>query len=99
RHTISDRDWSSDVCSSDLLSSLSSRNTQVSVGPGSTTSLIFLYIRNPDGPKLAASAPSNQAFMEILRTRGVDCPLKGPEVGLTRSEERRVGDGWSGGCE
>src|SRR3974390_69212 len=59
-----------------MLSSRSSRNTQVIEGPGCTTWLIFLYLKNPAQPvKESASLLLNQLNIEILRTRGNTWPL------------------------
>src|SRR5437773_2181932 len=64
-----------------MLSQRSSTNTMVIAGPGFRTSFIFLYFTHPTPPKLALSAswPLNQLSIDMLRTRGKDWPLSGPD--------------------
>src|SRR5438309_8857317 len=67
-----------------MLSHRSSRNTMVSAGPGFRTWVIFLYLSHPAPPRpaLSASRPLNQLSMEMLRTRGKDWPLFGPDEAM-----------------
>src|SRR6516164_6189653 len=65
-----------------MLSHRSSRNTRVIAGPGQRTSPAFLYTVKPAPPMLAASAPLNQLSIDMLRTRGSDCPAKSPVEGM-----------------
>src|SRR5207245_3387690 len=86
RHTRCYRDWSSDVCSSDLEEVQECED----IGPVVAQS-IHDFFRNP----------RNQAVIEKLRKAGVKMKEKaapkaratGPFAGKTRSEERRVGKG------
>src|SRR5206468_7941597 len=85
RHTSSDRDWSSDVCSSDLF--------------GLLTPVRMWSVPDPFSPMwalLAVSVPVSAVWIYLVArdgrgaifTREIDNPLL--PVGL-RSEERRVG--------
>src|SRR5690606_40727513 len=88
RHTRFSRDWSSDVCSSDLNAgvasvvdtvSLDSSNGAV-VADFAVDNNIQLVIIGPEAPLVAGVA-------DAVRKRGI--PVFGP--GRLRSEERRVG--------
>src|SRR5207245_5962538 len=84
RHTRCYRDWSSDVCSSDLFEVM---------GPDLTLSLEAAHGRWPDvgsiEVQLEVTAPFRlgEAIQDFLRAAGQD-----------RSEERRVGKECRGGC-
>src|SRR5690606_41201942 len=80
RHTRFSRDWSSDVCSSDL-----SRWTALSrQGP---TSESFGPIRLSVPPKMPTPQETTRARLRFYRS----CSTKGRSIRKTRSEERRVG--------
>src|SRR5206468_4414745 len=88
RHTRSDRDWSSDVCSSDLpcgrrrlVRLLESANRGASIGDGEQRRE---RSRNDDGPTTASVHRS-------LQIRHNYSTLSGR---YRRSEERRVGKEW-----
>src|SRR5206468_5908796 len=89
RHTRSDRDWSSDVCSSDLsacirsICSLFLRSSSSRLLAAESSSLSFSE-RAPDSARRAANS----------RSRSETCLLR---ISLAnRSEERRVGkECWS----
>src|SRR5206468_5964453 len=92
RHTRSDRDWSSDVCSSDLLILLESqRNFNASARQGSW------QIELSGSARLLTATATTLRLR--LRRRGLlnGCWRRSALSGL-RSEERRVGkEGGSGG--
>src|SRR3712207_8746477 len=76
RHTRYWRDWSSDVCSSDLRS-------QMAIGlPGTAEPRL-----QPLGPRLAEWASAIARGIDAARLRETTEELAGPR----RSEERRVG--------
>src|SRR5206468_8167473 len=83
RHTRSDRDWSSDVCSSDLYTLTISNQ-----GPNTAQNVV-----------LAQMLPANSSFISTTSTSGTNSPSSGGLVsspliipaGGARSEERRVG--------
>src|SRR5699024_11525551 len=93
RHTRSKRDWSSDVCSSDLLPA----NGPVNINHqfGLTNS----------GPSMAPSGPlyqnANEQYLSLLQRQqqlyhdaaAFAASYRGP----ARSEERRVGKEWMSG--
>src|SRR5207247_6381382 len=85
RHTRSTRDWSSDVCSSDL-----------KVRKGSTTAEKFIDVSTePSGTfflGMLADAASNTLWTCQLT------PVPNTTPAQRRSEERRVGKEWNGGC-
>src|SRR5207245_6665341 len=82
RHTRCYRDWSSDVCSSDLKRGVRFRET-------SSRFLQFRVRRNED----SRSCPGRQIW-ELI-TRRAECRAElGETSGATRSEERRVGKEW-----
>src|SRR5207237_1709282 len=82
RHTRFKCDWSSDVCSSDLLGFLAELKAPFTDGPGNRLAPLALvletYSRNPAG---------KHAVLEIFAREGYDFP----DTPLMRSEERRVG--------
>src|SRR5690606_40117204 len=97
RHTRFSRDWSSDVCSSDLLtepscvaynavvvnSRLKPGDRVVVIGPGTI------------GILCAAMARLNGAEVAVV---GLEGDQKRLETAKQRSEERRVGKGWRTGA-
>src|SRR5690606_39445580 len=96
RHTRFSRDWSSDVCSSDLgprklsTSTLFSRFT-AERGEGDPLLLGCLASRLTDQPDVGLTSVE----LEALFSSG--SPRTRLAIALGRSEERRVGHG-SGGC-
>src|SRR5207249_7065319 len=95
RHTRSKRDWSSDVCSSDLYVAF--------VVPQVDAGWIVIF---PDFPDVVAKGPSLHEALrraqrelndraDVFRILGAPMP---PPQRVARSEERRVGkEGSSGG--
>src|SRR5437868_11932119 len=77
RHTRSKRDWSSDVCSSDL------PYHEPAIRQGVTT-----YIIGQDG---VAMAPASPPVLDYMRRYTAGFNGNFPTPGLSRSEERRVG--------
>src|SRR5206468_6234864 len=91
RHTRSDRDWSSDVCSSDLLcqgtaSSLSKTSSLVAIACPARASPCFDWENSDFSPEVqqVVSHENQDAQRDQPRVR-LDKPC------LHRSEERRVG--------
>src|SRR5690606_39808013 len=91
RHTRFAREWSSDVCSSDLLELPdveSRRGTEIleeafgGKGAGATGSVVFRAEAGVHDPEVRAAMTS--LFDEIESIEGLS----------VRSEERRVGKGW-----
>src|SRR5699024_12054656 len=94
RHTRSKRDWSSDVCSSDLDKNgtpLCNAGRPM-VPNGQDRSTGYLMWRCPFGKDHVSKCPqncSNAKYGRVIKTR--------PEWDIRRSEERRVGkEGTSG---
>src|SRR5699024_11916985 len=90
RHTRSKRDWSSDVCSSDLFF----------LGPILGLIIIFLRRHIPESPRWMLShghaAEAEQLVDDIeaqIQAQGYTLSA----VPRERSEERRVGKEWRGG--
>src|SRR5690606_40190654 len=85
RHTRFSRDWSSDVCSSDLPDDRQSRSTRVLQQASGAHSLPFA----PEWASLTPAKP-RKVFPRTAASRldGSARNAKG------RSEERRVGKGW-----
>src|SRR5699024_11333364 len=90
RHTRSKRDWSSDVCSSDL--SCSDMSSFVGSTPNAATA-----VRHP---KQANAARTSINWSRTAENRGLDCLLFSLalvqaavrlKLLISRSEERRVG--------
>src|SRR5206468_5591803 len=93
RHTRSDRDWSSDVCSSDLSSGQRARSGSQGSSAGSTpeaSATASPARRRGDGKSMFAQTPSRRPGLapSEVESRWVS----------QRSEERRVGkEGRAGG--
>src|SRR5690606_39826072 len=89
RHTRFSRDWSSDVCSSDLVAALyPSLWLGMFIGTAAICYTVYL---------LYAGIPT---FMGIPEDEGFMFSSSVLAVGLVRSEERRVGEGGrAGGAE
>src|SRR5207249_9301547 len=89
RHTRSKRDWSSDVCSSDL-----------SVASGRASFLVTRtgYTGEAGFELFPASAEGSWVWESLLKS-GADLGIKPIGLGArdTRSEERRVGKGGGAG--
>src|SRR5690606_40325042 len=88
RHTRFSRDWSSDVCSSDLMDILD----LYPVGIGGTVVQALVTVFGEDTREEATKLAAE------LRAGGINTELylQDRNVGR-RSEERRVGKGWRGG--
>src|SRR5206468_9145735 len=89
RHTRSDRDWSSDVCSSDLARQFLERMEKPDVDSieGISPAIAIRQknsIRNPRST--VGTTTEIHDYLRLLYAR----------VGRTRSEERRVGKEWTG---
>src|SRR5699024_11905452 len=92
RHTRSKRDWSSDVCSSDL-----------ELGFGFKEGLDPMKIMLPNGYELVLrgridrvdrSVENDQLYLRIIDYKSSSRGLDLVEVYYGRSEERRVGKEW-----
>src|SRR5690606_41081786 len=99
RHTRFSRDWSSDVCSSDLKDI--DRDFQAVIL--SYDSSGFNLLNNEDISKIQLTPPAALEFLLALEEeREVDCVsckrCGYPHLDL-RSEERRVGKEWRHRCE
>src|SRR5699024_11990400 len=81
RHTISKRDWSSDVCSSDLMTD-SVNQAQIAV-LCEEDSLPWKIVK----PLYEQQIEFNYLEEELLN----QCVIKNGEIHIARSEERRVG--------
>src|SRR5699024_11709378 len=96
RHTRSKRDWSSDVCSSDLKTSLTAAITHVLAKRGEAKAMDYDMIDGAPEEK-ERGITINTAHVEYQTEKRhyahVDCPGHADYV---RSEERRVGKegGW-----
>src|SRR5690606_39777574 len=91
RHTRFSRDWSSDVCSSDLLFVISALGSALAVGPAD-----LIVWRITGGLAIGAAsviAPAYIAEVAPARLRGRLGSLQQLAIvlGIFRSEERRVG--------
>src|SRR5690606_40480422 len=88
RHTRFSRDWSSDVCSSDLLREVREVADRITV------------IRLGQVVGEASPTASNEELASLMVGRAVELTVQknAPTLGdesLVRSEERRVGKEWS----
>src|SRR5690606_40084558 len=86
RHTRFSRDWSSDVCSSDLSAARDSQTVAVNVGDGLTVSGGAVVVDSGIARKKAFTVGGNA---EITVTH--DLGTEDVQVEVFRSEERRVG--------
>src|SRR5204863_1110510 len=96
RHTRSLRDWSSDVCSSDLGGGEIEEATRLALGDWCWARGVELAIEHNVPFKLHTGHHAGTGYMPIDWVRaGNLCPLlaRYPEA---RSEERRVGKEWRG---
>src|SRR5690606_39855793 len=92
RHTRFARDWSSDVCSSDLLAAVIHEaaefvqplGTAADAAAGDELHLRMLAVQRQEAPHLQANP---------LHRRHLPLQIFWPR--LRRSEERRVGEGWT----
>src|SRR5699024_11905657 len=92
RHTRSKRDWSSDVCSSDLLESVPSLR-----GPESVESLLSFRVPESFWLSLSRRDPLSGWLPLSRRPLGVLSRESERLEGPSRSEERRVGKGGGAG--
>src|SRR3989440_586329 len=83
RHTTSDRDWNSDVCSSDLAGD---RGAQIDVGRGAFTVSEQVTV---EGAATNVDLSTAVAGGVVTTTQIAELPLNGRS--FMRSEERRVG--------
>src|SRR5690606_39781159 len=88
RHTRFSRDWSSDVCSSDLSCAMNRRIVVAAAILGLVAALfaLLLYQRRSDAPN-TATAERGSIDVTIQTVGSVQTP------DAARSEERRVGKG------
>src|SRR5690606_41005446 len=98
RHTRFSRDWSSDVCSSDLLNTISGLDTLKSISVDSVTQVVAMFDLDKD-PDVAAQERSEERRVgqgggagRAPRHPGQRGP---PRRGVAR--EQRIGGG-AGGC-
>src|SRR5206468_10017697 len=82
RHTRSDRDWSSDVCSSDLNPEKSLALSQKKFSPTCS---------NRAAPPPRSSPPRASAPKSAMPPSNRPPVKSSPKIRTTRSEERRVG--------
>src|SRR5256884_3705625 len=75
RHTRCSRDWSSDVCSSDLIRERSAEQQ-------------VLPVDDETRPRLAADV---QAALTVVGRRNAELDIRRLDLSHARSEERRVG--------
>src|SRR5206468_9848587 len=90
RHTSSDRDWSSDVCSSDLVTTEPSPESPNTLAPFAVVELSMFFLYPPSMPmseELLYVTSRNTTLMSTWG-RGWSRLLI---TSLIRSEERRVG--------
>src|SRR5262249_57065855 len=90
-------DWSSDVCSSDLF-------TDFGASPGHTLALMRFSIATRAASAYQSLYSTTTQFVgwpaflpdgsAVVFTQGDASDFSGLGVGLVRSEERRVGNGW-----
>src|SRR5206468_6434942 len=94
--TRSDRDWSSDVCSSGLGSLDGARVAWV--GDGSNVLVSLAALGELLGYEVVAACPDGYEASGVLSVRDPREAVEGADVVVTdtwiRSEERRVGRGW-----
>src|SRR5690606_40876203 len=87
RHTSFSRDWSSDVCSSDLHAGDGTRGLTLAASEPYDVLIVDRMLPGLDG----------LAVVEALRKSGKTTPSTPRRTRSTRrSEERRVGEGWGG---
>src|SRR5207249_7381958 len=89
RHTRSKRDWSSDVCSSDL-SFLKASAVLASTAPF-LARVINAQAAGGKGPLMAYVGTFSSPLHDVLPTQVDLPPGNGRGIHLLRSEERRVG--------
>src|SRR5699024_11836061 len=91
RHTRSKRDWSSDVCSSDLIADDPAMAFKLKRNSSLTVGLNLLKDGAGDAFVSAGSTGAllSGATLVVKRIRGIRRAAMGPQI---RSEERRVGN-------
>src|SRR5690606_39620715 len=90
RHTRFSRDWSSDVCSSDLIELYLMRAGQVSIIQGQ-----FASARSYASRMLQINSRNGEAYLlhgDAIAGSSAQCD--DGKLGTKRSEERRVGKEW-----
>src|SRR5699024_11282498 len=88
RHTISKRDWSSDVCSSDLVKEIKSNQVEITVSWFSILNSFFIIVFSSMFSKWWESKYNPSAAVKY----GLGLILMGVGFAImARSEERRVG--------
>src|SRR5690606_40603155 len=98
RHTRFSRDWSSDVCSSDLRSGVASRSAPVLLGgftlPATHAELLALF--PPEGLDRGPRRPRPGPRRGLGRRRSEERRVGKAGRGRTsRADEREKGDGWT----
>src|SRR5207249_6585207 len=90
RHTRSKRDWSSDVCSSDLWTDCGSRDFWLTIRPSNSDLPLSPEsdLAAPAAPSISRRLRSWSALISLLLKQTVDWLTSGAPA---RSEERRVG--------
>src|SRR5206468_7827291 len=94
RHTRSDRDWSSDVCSSDLERWLPHRSRAIVSGRGAVVPHVDIVILNYEIVVDHRVALASRRPRALVLDESHYC--KNPRA-KRRSEERRVGKEWRSG--
>src|SRR5207249_8147567 len=87
RHTRSKRDWSSDVCSSDLAIEAATGYGSWMHGEAVAAGMVLASRLSVQAARLPVAAAERVAAL-VRRAR---LPADPPRLSLTRSEERRVG--------
>src|SRR5207245_3715472 len=93
RHTICYRDWSSDVCSSDLLSDAANPERAAHAIASAGQELV----RPQDGVSLLFRPPFDKTPLDPGYIKGYPPGIRENGGQYTRSEERRVGKEWRTG--
>src|SRR5206468_10056602 len=94
RHTRSDRDWSSDVCSSDLFHLQRSFKAVLGISPRA-------YADSCRMNQLKRNLQAGHSVTRAMYDAGYSSSSRlyertASQLGMTRSEERRVGKEWRG---
>src|SRR5207253_6735898 len=97
RHTRWPRDWSSDVCSSDLEAPIGQARDLGLEGPAGESAGCLTDILFRVGADTHAEQLEQLATPVLVDGRPVVLVVAQPEDHRRRSEERRVGKGWRDG--